>query len=105
MFKDAPEVVERHFVGGSLRLMRTNMVREVGGWRSNPKDMTEANRGEELYIGSKLRVKGWKLGYARDVECVHLFGEADKETGQGNWGYPKGVEHYHRPIFPIPTDK
>lgn len=97
MFKDAPDVLEKDFVGGSMRLMRTEAVRAVGGWRSNPKDMTEANRGEEHYICGKLREKGYKVGYARDVECFHLFGEDE-------WGYPKGVEHYHRKQYPIPTD-
>ena len=100
MFKDAGEVVGRDFVGGSLRIMRTAEVKAVGGWRSSPKDMVEANRGEEHYICGKLRQAGWKVGYARDVECKHLFGSNPDEP----WGYPKGVPHYHRPISSIPTD-
>ena len=103
MFKGAPEVLERKFVGGSLRLMNTQAVRDVKGWRNNPTNMTEANRGEEHYICGKLIKLGYnegfaKVGYARDVECFHLFGEE-------NWGYPQAVEHYHRPQWPIPTDK
>ncbi len=97
MFKDAKDVLERDFVGGSLRLMRTADVREVGGWRSNPTDMTEANRGEEHYICGKLRKKGHKVGYAVDVECFHQFGETA-------WGYAEDVEHYHRAQWPIPSD-
>ena len=33
---------------------------------------------------------GFKTGYARDVRCYHLFGKE-------NWGYDKGVPHYHIP--------
>lgn len=97
MFKDSPEVLERDFVGGSMRLMRTSAVRDVGGWRSDPKDMNEANRGEEKYICGKLKEKGYKVGYARDIEAYHLFGE-DEEWGYGN------VEHYHRDQWPKPKD-
>ncbi len=103
MFKDAPEVVERAFVGGSMRLMKTADVRNVGGWRQNPKDMNEANRGEEHYICGKLRKLSYnegfaKVGYARDIEVFHMFGD-DSE-----WGYGK-TEHYHRDQWPRPTDK
>ena len=98
MFKDADEVVERDFVGGSMRIMRTDAVKEVEGWREEPKDMVEANRGEEHYICGKLKKEGWKVGYARDVECQHLF-------GSDNWGYKKETEHYHRDQWPIPTDE
>lgn len=104
MFKDAPEVLIRDFVGGSMRLMRTDAVRATGGWRSDPKDMTEANRSEEKYICSKLRAEGYKVGYARDIECFHMFGEKDVLTGQGNWGYNSETKHYHRDIWPRPTD-
>jgi len=97
MFKDSPPVLERDFVGGSMRLMNTQAVRDVGGWRSNPKDMNEANRGEEKYICGKLKAAGHKVGYARDVPCFHMFGEDE-------WGY-NGVEHYHRDQWPVPTDK
>ncbi len=97
IFKNAPEVLERAFVGGSMRLMRTELVREVGGWRSNPKDMNEANRGEERHICSKLNAKGYKVGYARDIDCFHMFGTDEQ------WGYGD-VEHYHRDMWPIPTD-
>ena len=100
MFKDSPEVLERDFVGGSMRLMRTDAVRAVGGWRSNPKDMNEANRGEERYICGKLKAKGYKVGYARDVECFHMFGD----NPDAPWGYSAGVEHYHRAQWPIPSD-
>jgi len=97
MFRDAKGVLDRDFVGGSMRLMRTEAVRKVGGWRDNPKDMVEANRGEEHYICGKLRKEGYKVGYAVDIPCFHQFGE-------DQWGYKDGEEHYHRPQQ-IPTDK
>ena len=80
-----------------MRLMRTDAVRAVGGWRSDPKDMNEANRGEERHICGKLKAKGYKVGYATDIDCYHLF-------GPDNWGYDMEVEHYHRDQWPIPTD-
>ena len=92
------EVREYRKCGASMRIMRTDLVKEVGGWRGNPKNMHEANRGEEFYICGKLQEKGFKVGYSRDIECKHLFGE-------DNWGYPEDVEHYHQPVWPIPTDK
>ena len=98
MFKDSGEVLERDFVGGSMRLMCTAVVRSVGGWRSDPKDMNEANRGEERYICGQLKAKGYKVGYARDLECYHMFGE------DGKWGYGD-VESYHRDQWPRPTDE
>lgn len=97
LFKDSPEVMEWDKCGGSMRLMNTKLVREVGGWRNNPKDMIEANRSEEWYICGKLREKGYKVGYARDVEVFHPFGT------NGEWGY-ENVPHYHRDIQPRPTD-
>lgn len=97
MFKDSPEILERKFVGGSLRLMKTNAVQAVMGWR-NKGDMVTLTRGEEHYICGKLLKRGYKVGYARDIECFHLFGE-------DNWGYEQGTEHYHRPQWPIPTDQ
>lgn len=98
IIKGEGDVVHRDFVGGSMRLMRTDAVRSVGGWRSNPKDMNEANRGEERLICGKLKAQGYRVGYAKKVECFHMFGETE-------WGYKEGVEHYHRPQWPLPSDK
>lgn len=102
MFKASPEVLERKFVGGSLRLMHTQSVRDVKGWRSNPANMNEANRGEEHYICGKLITLPYengfaKVGYARDIETYHMFGS------DGQWGYGE-AEHYHRDQWPRPTD-
>lgn len=83
IFRDAKEVVENNVAGGSLRLMRTAAVKEVGGWLDDFE-----NRQEEWNICTKLRKAGYKVGYAKELFCYHMF-------GPGNWGYPKDVKHYH----------
>jgi GT2 family glycosyltransferase len=94
MFADAPEIVQRDHVGAVLRLMRTDLVREVGGWRK----VRQASRNnEEWYICGRLRKAGHRVGYARDVRVIHLFGEGDDEDP---WGYPLGVEHGHKDRWP-----
>ena len=94
MFADAPEIVERDHVGAVLRLMRTSAVRDVGGWRK----VKQASRNnEEWYICGRLRKAGWRVGYARDLPIIHLFGEGDDEDP---WGYPLDVEHGHRDRWP-----
>ena len=62
-------------------MMKTNAVREVGGW-----DRDEPGRGaEERYICGKLRDAGYKTAFATHIRCLHLFGTKDTD----NWGYPK----------------
>jgi GT2 family glycosyltransferase len=98
MFEDAPPVVERGHVGAVLRLMRADAVREVGGWKTVERP---SRNHEERYICGKLRDRGWKVGYARDVYAIHLFG--DPEQGEDPWGYPAGMapqDHGHRPVWP-----
>jgi glycosyltransferase involved in cell wall biosynthesis len=97
LFRNKPEVVEWNKCGGSMRLMNTKLVRQVGGWRNEPKDMIEANRSEEWLICGKLKAEGYKVGYARDIGVYHFFGD-DKQWGYGN------VPHYHKDIYPRPTD-
>lgn len=100
LFEDAPEVLEMSHVGASLRLMRTEVVREVGGWR----DTKEPSRdNEEHWICGRLRRAGWKVGFARDVCSIHLWGE--EERGEDPWGYdlerfPNPEDHGHREIWP-----
>ncbi len=96
MFEHAPEVVERDHVGAVLRLMRVEAVRDVGGWK---RDYVKPSRNnEEWYICGKLRKAGWKVGYARDIYAIHLFGDPDE--GEDPWGYPQGVEHGHVDRWP-----
>jgi len=89
IFKGKGEAVENNVCGGSLRLMRTNAVRKAGGWKN-----AYENRAEEWEICGRLKKDRWKVGYARDIFCFHLFG--DGENGVGRWGYDKGIDHSHR---------
>ena len=97
MFADAPEVVQRGHVGAVLRLMRPGLVREAGGW----KKIKQASRNnEEWHICGKLRKAGYKVGYARDLRIIHLFGEPEYSEDEDPWGYPHGVEHGHKDRWP-----
>lgn len=76
------DIVQFPHPGGSLRIMRTQAVREVGGW-----DRESEGRGaEERYICGKLRDAGYRTAFARDVRCLHLFGTRG-ENGTDRWGY------------------
>jgi len=97
MFKDAAEVVERNWMGAWLRIMRTEVVREVGGW--NRKRIAPERNNEEKWIGRALRKAGWKVGVARDIHCIHLWGDPDKYD-EDPWGYPPGIPHGHRDVWP-----
>ncbi len=100
MFDGAPAVLERGHVGAVLRLMRTDAVTEAGGWK---KVQRPSRNHEERWICGKLAGAGWKVGYARDVRAIHLFG--DPEQGEDPWGYPAEMtpqEHGHRPVWPPP---
>jgi len=78
--KEDEDIVEFPHPGGSFRIMRTEKVRLLGGWRDVP------GRGtEERHICGKIREIGFKTGFAVQVKCLHLFGP--KETDR--WGYPK----------------
>lgn len=89
IFNVDSDVVDTGICGAHLRVMRTDLVRSIGGWRNN-----FTNRSEEHWICSKIKARGYRCGYARDVRCIHLFGE--------NHGYPERVNHYHREIWPPP---
>lgn len=65
--------------GGSLRIMRTELVNHVGGWEGKP------GRGsEERYICGELRKLGYKTGFATHINTLHLFGLKNTDR----WGYP-----------------
>jgi GT2 family glycosyltransferase len=84
------DLLEFPHPGGSLRIMRTDLVKKIGGWR---KDV--GGRGsEEKYICGKIHEAGFKTGFAVKVKCYHLFGDS-------NWGYEdmKPEEHGHTPIY------
>jgi hypothetical protein len=85
-FGRTEKVIERGHVGGSLRAMRTEAVKAIGGWVGRP------GRGaEERDICGKLRGTGYKVGYTNYLKCYHMFGP--------NWGYGDmpAQEHGHAP--------
>lgn len=90
-FDNCEEIREMRHIGAWLRIMRTEAVKAVGGWRL---DAPPGRNNEDQWIAGKLREAGYKTGCARDVRCWHLFGV--------NWGYPDWVDHGHKPMFPPP---
>lgn len=102
-FKDSPEVRRMSHTGAHLRLMEAETVRQVGGWKKVKKP---SRNNEDWHICGLLRKAGYEVGYARDVRCIHLFGEA--KYGEDDWGYPvaegedphDGRSHGHRPVWP-----
>lgn len=91
----AGEIIERPWCGAALRLMRRAAVRETGGWR---RDAGPGRNNEERWICTRLRERGWRVGYSRDIRAIHLWGRPD--LGEDDWGYPQGVEHGHRAVWP-----
>lgn len=81
------DIVEFPHPGGSLRIMRTQVVSDVGGW-----DREAEGRGaEERYIGSKLSAAGYRTAFATNIRCLHLFGtRGDNPTD--SWGYDKDLK-------------
>ncbi len=92
-FEVPEEIVKFNHTGAHLRIMRTEVVRQVGGWEKN----WTANRNhEDSFIAARLFDVQYDVGYAKDVRCFHMFGE--------NWGYkeiPIDV-HGHRAMWPPP---
>jgi glycosyltransferase involved in cell wall biosynthesis len=79
---DSKDITDFAHPGGSLRIMRTEAVKRVGGW-----DREMSGRGqEERYICGKLRDAGYKTGFATHIPTLHLFGIKDDTD---RWGYPK----------------
>ncbi len=90
IFEEADEVgddiVEFPHPGGSLRIMRTDVVRGVGGWSEE-----RPGRGsEETYICGKLRDAGFRTAFAVDIRCLHLFGTREVNPTD-RWGYDKDM--------------
>lgn len=81
------DIVEFPHPGGSLRIMRTQAVMNVGGW-----DRGDPGRGsEERYICGKLRDAGYRTAFAVNIHTLHLFGtRGDNPTDR--WGYRVEME-------------
>jgi glycosyltransferase involved in cell wall biosynthesis len=90
-FDGPEEVVKFNHLGAHLRIMRTEVVRRVGGWE---KTWTANRNHEDKWISEKLKNEGLDVGYAKNVRCFHQFGT--------NWGY-KDIpieKHGHNPMWP-----
>lgn len=95
---DVPEFWERKPTGSVLRLMKTETIKGIGGWR---KEKEPSRDNEEWWICNKLYEAGYKTGYATEIPAIHLFG--DPEYDEDPWGYPaimQPQDHGHREISP-----
>jgi len=95
---ESHEVIEVPWAGAALRLMRTDVVRQVGGWENVKRPSRD---GEERWISDRLHEAGYKVGYSRDLGCIHVWG--DEAFGEDPWGYPEEMrpqDHGHREIWP-----
>jgi len=95
-FDEVEDVLEMGHIGAHLRIMRTAEVRESGGWR---RQFDRNRNDEERWICRKLHNMGYKVGYAKNIYCYHMWVD-------DNWGYPKDItmeDHGHREIYPSPS--
>ncbi len=81
------EIVEFPHPGGSLRIMRTEAVKAVGGWDRD----SEGRGAEERYICGKLRDAGYRTAFAVKIRCLHLFGTRGS-VSTDRWGYDKDLK-------------
>lgn len=91
------EIIPFSHAPGYGRIMRTHMVKEVGGWS----DKRPLRGHEEYWIGEKFAEKGYKMGFANYIKCWHMFG--DNTTDK--WGYNKDMkpeDHGHNEVAGIP---
>lgn len=85
IFEDeSKDITDFPHPGGSLRIMNTSVVKDVGGWERG----AEGRGAEERYICGKLRDAGYKTGFATHIKTLHLFGTTDTD----NWGYDKTLK-------------
>jgi GT2 family glycosyltransferase len=86
--------------GAVARLMKTALVKQVGGWE---RSFDSKRNHEEKTICGRLRDAGFKVGYAQKIFCYHDFGKDD------NWGYEDIAPHDHghripgEEIWPTPN--
>ncbi len=78
-------IIENNVCGGSYRLMRTDLIKKIGGWTK--KFENDGRGNEEHDICSKIKQAGFKVGYFNNVWTYHMFGK------EGTWGYEKDSEY------------
>lgn len=79
---DPEDVKEAPMCGAVMRIMRTELIRKIGGWE---KVIRPQRNGEEKWISSRLREAGYKVGRTTRIRAYHPFGR-DIEGNLG-WGY------------------
>lgn len=84
IFRRDGEVIENNVCGASMRMMRTDLVKKAGAWRDQ-----FTNDSEEWHIAGELKKMGYKVGYAKNLWCYHLFGN------DRHWGYGGEVDRRH----------
>ena len=92
---DPEDVKERNMCGAVMRIMRTEVVRKVGGWEHI---IRTGRDHEESTICSRLQNIGYKVGICSRIRAYHPFGKGIE--GQSGWGYPKDFppeKQGHRP--------
>lgn len=93
-------VAEVGHCGAVMRIMRTALVKQAGGWE---RTFDSKRNHEEKTICSRLQTLGHKVGYAEKIKCYHDFGQDD------NWGYESIAPHDHghripgKEIWPTPN--
>ena len=90
------EIIEFSHVPGYLRIMRTDLTRQIGAW-----DEKRPMRGhEEIWSSERFRAMGYRVGWANYVECWHLFGN------ENDWGYTGLTpnQHGHNEVSSLPHD-
>jgi GT2 family glycosyltransferase len=89
IFAEADEVgdniVEFPHPGGSYRIMRTDIVRQVNGWDGG----TKGRGAEERFIGNKLHEVGYRTAFATNIQTLHLFGVRTQTSER--WGYTENL--------------
>lgn len=75
---DPEDVKERNMCGSVMRIMRTQAVRDTGGWLHH---LNPGRNHEERTICSQLQSAGFKTGIASRIRAYHPF--------PPNWGYPE----------------
>jgi GT2 family glycosyltransferase len=76
--KELEDVLDRNMCGAVFRIMRTELVKQVGGWEFR---IEPGRNHEERWICSRLQSAGYKTGITSRLRAYHRFGK--------NWGYPE----------------
>ena len=76
--KDKEDVKERNMCGAVMRIMRTSVIQQTGGWERR---IGQGRNNEERVISSRIHDAGYKTGICARIRAYHPFGD--------NWGYPE----------------